>query len=33
VIGILAAARARLDGFTLLRPVDTPWPARPTHTG
>jgi ADP-ribose pyrophosphatase len=33
VIGILAAARARLEGFTSLRPVDTPWPARPTHTG
>jgi len=29
VAGVLAAARARDNGFTGLRPADAPWPARP----
>nr|MDT0664791.1 NUDIX hydrolase [Micromonospora sp. DSM 115978] len=33
VIGLLAAYRARSDGFRSLRPVDDPWPARPGHVG
>ena len=33
VIGLLAADRARADGYTSLRPVDSPWPARPAHQG
>lgn len=33
VVGLLAAHRARLDGFVALRPSDAPWPARPHHAG
>jgi len=29
VVGILAAAAARADGFQGLRPADAPWPAHP----
>ncbi len=31
VAGILAADRARRDGYTTLRPADASWPARPLH--
>lgn len=31
VAGILAAIRARADGWAGLRPADAPWPARPGH--
>jgi ADP-ribose pyrophosphatase len=31
VIGVLAAASARADGFAGLRPPDAPWRARPDH--
>ena len=27
--GIVAAAQARVTGFTRLRPADAPWPDRP----
>jgi 8-oxo-dGDP phosphatase len=33
VIGVLAADRARRDGYASLRPVDEPWPARPDNAG
>ncbi|CAO5167007.1 ADP-ribose pyrophosphatase [Frankia sp. AiPs1] len=33
VAGLLAAERCRSAGFTGLRPTDTPWPARPAHSG
>ncbi|MCK9898893.1 ADP-ribose pyrophosphatase [Parafrankia colletiae] len=33
MIGLLAAYRARADGFRDLRPVDAAWSARPTATG
>ena len=33
VAGILAAASARQSEFSLLRPADAPWPARPDHAG
>lgn len=33
MIGLLAAYRARVDGFRGLRPVDAAWSARPTATG
>ncbi|HMA46450.1 MAG TPA: NUDIX hydrolase [Frankiaceae bacterium] len=33
VIGLLAAAAARDRGFAPLRPVASPWPARPHHGG
>ncbi|MEX5635458.1 NUDIX domain-containing protein [Parafrankia sp. FMc2] len=33
MIGLLAAYRARADGFRGLRPVDAAWSARPTATG
>ncbi|HEX5495058.1 MAG TPA: NUDIX hydrolase [Mycobacteriales bacterium] len=35
VSGVLAAARLRDAGWpdSLLRPPDSPWPARPTHAG
>ncbi len=33
VAGILAAAHARGSGFSLLRPADAPWAARPDHAG
>ncbi len=33
VVGLLAAATARLNGFTRLRPVDAPWPDRPRSVG
>ncbi|MCK9877756.1 NUDIX hydrolase [Frankia sp. Ag45/Mut15] len=33
VIGLLAADRCRSAGFTGLRPLDAPWPARPAHSG
>jgi hypothetical protein len=29
VAGVFAADRARADGFSGLRDVDAPWPARP----
>lgn len=29
VAGVLAAAAARADGYTRLRPADAPWPERP----
>ena len=31
VVGILAAAAARADGFRNLRPADAPWPAHPSQ--
>ena len=31
VVGILAAAAARADGFRSLRPADAPWPAHPSQ--
>lgn len=31
VVGILAAAAARGDGYAGLRPVDAPWPAHPSQ--
>lgn len=31
VVGILAAAAARADGFAGLRPGDAPWPAHPSQ--
>ena len=31
-LGVLAADRARRDGFTGLRPADAPWLARPHHS-
>mgnify|MGYP000427208987 CR=1 FL=1 len=31
VVGILAAAAARADGFQTLRPADAPWPAHPSQ--
>jgi 8-oxo-dGDP phosphatase len=31
VVGILAAAAARADNFTGLRPADAPWPAHPSQ--
>lgn len=31
VVGILAAAAARADGFKGLRPADAPWPAHPSQ--
>jgi ADP-ribose pyrophosphatase len=31
VVGILAAAAARADGFSGLRPADAPWPAHPSQ--
>lgn len=31
VVGILAAAAARGDGFAGLRPADAPWPAHPSQ--
>ena len=31
VVGILAAAAARADGFAGLRPADAPWPAHPSQ--
>lgn len=31
VVGILAAAAARMDGFAGLRPADAPWPAHPSQ--
>ena len=31
VVGILAAAAARGDGFASLRPADAPWPAHPSQ--
>jgi 8-oxo-dGDP phosphatase len=31
VVGILAAAAARADGFRGLRPADAPWPAHPSQ--
>lgn len=31
VVGILAAAAARSDGFQGLRPADAPWPAHPSQ--
>ncbi|MET3719840.1 MULTISPECIES: NUDIX hydrolase [unclassified Arthrobacter] len=31
VVGILAAAAARADGFAGLRPSDAPWPAHPSQ--
>ena len=27
-VGVLAADRARRDGFATLRPADAPWPAQ-----
>ncbi len=33
VVGLLAVATARLDGFTRLRPVDAPWEDRPRPVG
>jgi 8-oxo-dGTP pyrophosphatase MutT (NUDIX family) len=33
VAGILAAGHARQSDFSLLRPADAPWPARPDHAG
>lgn len=33
VVGLLATAAARDRGFAPLRPVATPWPARPHHGG
>ncbi|MBM7792861.1 ADP-ribose pyrophosphatase [Paenarthrobacter ilicis] len=31
VLGILAAAAAKADGFTKLRPANAPWPAHPSQ--
>lgn len=31
VVGILAAAAAKADGFDRLRPADAPWPAHPSQ--
>ncbi len=31
VVGILAAAAARAEGFEALRPADAPWPAHPSQ--
>lgn len=31
VVGVLAAAAARADNFTRLRPGDAPWPAHPSQ--
>jgi 8-oxo-dGTP pyrophosphatase MutT (NUDIX family) len=31
VVGILAAAAARADGFEHLRPANAPWPAHPSQ--
>ena len=31
VVGVLAAAAARADNFTSLRPGDAPWPAHPSQ--
>ncbi|MCP1413389.1 ADP-ribose pyrophosphatase [Paenarthrobacter sp. A20] len=31
VVGILAAAAAKADGFTSLRPANAPWPAHPSQ--
>jgi ADP-ribose pyrophosphatase len=31
VVGILAAAAARADGFSGLRPADAPWPEHPSQ--
>lgn len=31
VVGILAAAAAKADGFAGLRPADAPWPAHPSQ--
>lgn len=31
VLGILAAAAAKADGFASLRPADAPWPAHPSQ--
>ncbi|HKS02133.1 MAG TPA: NUDIX hydrolase [Arthrobacter sp.] len=31
VVGVLAAAAAKADGFTGLRPGDAPWPAHPSQ--
>jgi ADP-ribose pyrophosphatase len=31
VVGILAAAAARADGYAHLRPADAPWPAHPSQ--
>jgi 8-oxo-dGTP pyrophosphatase MutT (NUDIX family) len=31
VVGILAAAAAKADGFSGLRPADAPWPAHPSQ--
>ncbi|MEJ1193788.1 NUDIX hydrolase [Pseudarthrobacter sp. CCNWLW207] len=31
VVGILAAAAARADGFARIRPADAPWPAHPSQ--
>ncbi|WP_432395713.1 NUDIX domain-containing protein [Pseudarthrobacter sp. L19] len=33
VVGILAAAAAKADGFERLRPADAPWPAHPSQRG
>ncbi|MFC8411310.1 NUDIX domain-containing protein [Arthrobacter sp. NPDC057259] len=33
VVGVLAAAAARADGFDRLRPADAPWPAHPSQRG
>lgn len=33
VVGILAAAAAKADGFDRLRPADAPWPAHPSQRG
>lgn len=32
-VGLLAADRSRAGGFSSLRPVTSPWPARPAHAG
>lgn len=33
VVGTLAAAAAKADGFERLRPADAPWPAHPSQRG
>lgn len=33
VVGILAAAAAKANGFDRLRPADAPWPAHPSQRG
>jgi len=33
VVGILAAAAAKADGFDRLRPANAPWPAHPSQRG